>query len=137
MIRLALRRGQRSALISATLALAALLSTGTPAYAGVQYRLEQTQFAPLAAPLAVGARVKIARIPLSDGKTGTLELERFEVYAPDAVIQAVGDEGKTTRVELPAIAFFRGGVTGESDSSAFVSVQGEAIQGFVTMRERK
>ncbi|MCM2270857.1 MAG: hypothetical protein NDJ75_12200, partial [Thermoanaerobaculia bacterium] len=53
-----------------------------------------------------------------DGATSTLELERFEVWRADAVVEV---DGK--RVAAPKTAYFRGSVLGHPGSSALLAVR--------------
>jgi len=53
-----------------------------------------------------------------DGATSTLELERFEVWRPDAVVLV---DGK--RVAVPRALYFRGSVAGYPGSSVLLSVR--------------
>ncbi len=51
-----------------------------------------------------------------------LEVERFEPFAPDAILLIVDPDGMTRGLEYPRDAYFRGRVSGEPASRAFVSV---------------
>ncbi|HVT58966.1 MAG TPA: M12 family metallo-peptidase [Thermoanaerobaculia bacterium] len=66
-----------------------------------------------------GGRVNLTGLLLEgEADTSTLELQRFEVWRPDAVVM-IGDQ----RVPPPNTLYFRGSVTGHPGSSALLSVR--------------
>jgi len=88
----------------------------------------------LRAPVASGARIRVDDVPLVAGMPASLELERFEVFTPDAVIVVHGHDGE--RVEAPPRErFFRGYVAGDETSHVFLAV-GEDVKGFVVTEGR-
>lgn len=80
-------------------------------------------------------RVRVEDVMLPSG-AASLELEEFDVYAPGAVIEAVGVEGSVRRLERPAVRYFRGGVDDDPDSLVFIAV-GIETGGFIVARDRK
>lgn len=73
-----------------------------------------------------GLKVKGLKLHGQDVRA-TLDLERFEVWRPDAVIEVDGQ-----RVAIPATTYFRGTVDGEQDSVAVISVRDSGeVQGVV------
>jgi len=108
-----------------------------PLAAGIQSRNVETDFAPLSGPLARGAKIALRDIAVGD-RVQTLELERFEVWAPNARIDVVGEGGETTRLAPPDIQYFRGTVAGEPDSLVFLSNGREqGVSGFILANERR
>ncbi len=85
---------------------------------------------PLRGPLA------LADVPLAAGERVTLELERFAVFAPDAVVEVHGESG-VTRLSPPDSAYFRGRVSGRPGSTALVSaLENGEVRGLVLDGER-
>ncbi|HEX7153254.1 MAG TPA: M12 family metallo-peptidase [Thermoanaerobaculia bacterium] len=107
--------------------------------AAMENRVEQSAFAALNAPVAKGAKLRLSNIPFADANTPqALELESFEVWAPDAEIEVFGENGKVTRVAPPAVRYFRGGVAGDADSYAFVSIDERGrVGGLVVTQDRR
>ena len=91
------------------------------------------RLATVAAAAAVGQRLRVLGIEVpSTSETLALDVERFEVFAPDAEIVVHGESGVRRR-RVPATVFFRGGVAGEPESRSFLAVLPNGrIQGIVT-----
>jgi hypothetical protein len=83
----------------------------------------------LSGPVRAGEHVVVPRMTLDDGTTVSLDLEAFEVFAPDAAIIAFTDKGPR-RLSPPTDRYFRGTVIGDLDS-AVVLVAGAKLRGFV------
>ena len=115
----------------------AVLLTAPAAQASTQYRVEGKDFSALERPLAANARLKLSRIPLIDGEPATLELERFDVMAPNAEAFVYDAEGKRTAFKLTPMRFFRGRIAGVPDSLVFLSITDDTIEGLVMSGERK
>jgi hypothetical protein len=127
------RRRTARALIAASLFISAF-----SLQASVQHRVEQGTLAPLSAPTMVGGRMKIANVPLVDGKPETLELERFEVWAPGADIKVFGANGEVVEsLQPPATQYFRGSVAGMPDSIVFLAKTGPVVEGLIYAQEKK
>src|SRR6185436_14898996 len=127
----------KNPLIRSLCLLTLLACIASTAEAGIQSRHAQEDFAPLAGPLARGARVALHDIAVGD-RVQTLELERFEVWALDAVIEVAGEGGTKTRLAPPDIQYFRGIVAGQPDSMVFLSSGREqGISGFILANERR
>lgn len=72
--------------------------------------------------LGLGARLHLEGLTLEPAAPPAgLDLERFEVFAPDARIVVHGRDGDEER-PAPASAYFRGRVIGEPDSMALLAV---------------
>lgn len=68
---------------------------------------------------------------VSLGEAGvTLHLERFEVYAPEALL-VTGGVGGDPVLDRPEVALFRGDIRGESGGSVFVSVSPYGVYGLI------
>jgi hypothetical protein len=82
--------------------------------------------------LRLGARLQLEGVTLEPGGTPEgLDLERFEVFAPDARVVFHGEDGDDER-PAPASVFFRGRVIGEPDSVALLSVHEDGqVRGIV------
>ncbi len=83
----------------------------------------------------VGERVHLDDVMLPSGEAA-LDLEEFDVYAPGAVIEALGEGGVAVRLERPAVRYFRGRVDGDVDSMVFLAV-GRQTGGFIVAKDRK
>jgi len=115
---------------------AACLLTGAMNGA-VPTELDGAPFRALSAPLAVGARVQIAGIPIDD-RSEILELERFEVFAGDADIKVLGaNDAVLERPAPPSVQYFRGTIAGEEDSLVFLSVAASRIEGIIFKGDRR
>jgi hypothetical protein len=123
------------------LALAAsllFLALALPSEAAMQHRMAADALAPLSAPMKIGARVKIDRVPLADGEESVLELERFQVWADHAEIQVFGEGQEVVeRLAPPAAQYFRGRVAGQPDSLVFMSTTGRRVDGMIWVGDRK
>lgn len=113
------------------------VSVAAGASAGIESRSALREFAPLAAARAAGDRVRIERIPVGES-VETLNLERFEVWAPDAEIVVEGEGGVRQRLPRPKTQFFRGSVEGDPESTVFLSVEEDSsMQGMILANERR
>src|SRR5689334_13446065 len=73
------------------------------------------------APVA-GKRVRLEGIrKAGTGETAAFELERFDVFTPDAKVTVHGPHGDEV-LPPPANAYFRGTVAGRADSRVFLAV---------------
>jgi hypothetical protein len=72
-----------------------------------------------------------------EARNAALALERFEVFTPDARVLVQGAQGKRF-VRPPSRAYFRGGVEGEPDSFAFLSVgENDEVRGIIVSDGRE
>ena len=95
--------------------------------------VESRDFALMAARLAVGARLRLENVQVAEtGEARALVLERFEVFADDAVITIHGDAGDRV-LPAPANAYFRGTVDGSPGSRVFLArLEDGRFQGLVS-----
>ena len=108
-----------------------------PASAAVPATFDGESFRALSAPLAMGAKVTVAGVPIDD-RSEALELERFEVFAADADIKVLGaDDAVLEKLAPPAIRYFRGRIAGEEDSLVFVAVAASRIDGVIFKGDRR
>jgi hypothetical protein len=97
----------------------------------MQARVEANDFHALRAPVKAGAKVRLHNVPLGD-QTRTLELERFDVWAPGAEIVVQSGDGSTSRIQPPAMNYFRGTVGGDPATMVFVAARPDgAVDGMV------
>ncbi|HYC92972.1 MAG TPA: M12 family metallo-peptidase [Thermoanaerobaculia bacterium] len=112
-------------------ALALTLLSSTVALAGMQARVEANDFRALRAPVRTGAKVRLHNVPLGASQR-TLELERFDVWAPGAEIVVQNGDGSTSRIQPPAMNYFRGTVGGDPATMVFVAARADgAVDGMV------
>ena len=123
--------------VSRLLVLALPLAFAVSAHAGMQSRIEGKAFGVLERPLAAKAKVKLERIPLADGELATLELERFDLLAPDARVVVYDGEGKGKVVKPVPMKHFRGSIAGDKNSLVYLSTREDNIEGFVFTTDRK
>jgi hypothetical protein len=99
-----------------------LLAASMPASAAVPVvKSRNLARAAAVAPVA-GKRVRLEGIrKAGTGETTAFELERFEVFTPDAKITVHGPHGDEV-LPPPANAYFRGTVAGRADSRVFLTV---------------
>ena len=103
----------------------------------MESRIGARTFDVLRRPIAAGARVRIERVNVGDTVV-TLDLERFEVWAPDAEILVEHGGGRRERIAPPPVQYFRGTIDGEPDSMVFVAIRSDgAVEGMVLAHERR
>jgi hypothetical protein len=85
--------------------------------------------AELSGPWQAGQRVVVPRLVLDDGNVVSLDLEAFEVFAPDAQILDYAADG-VHRLPPPPDRYFRGTVVGDPDSVVMLA-SGETLRGLV------
>src|SRR5437660_7282565 len=88
------RSAIRRFVVVLTLCIATHLSV-VGATASALQRIDDASLVPLGRPLARGARVIVPNIPLVDGEPKSLQLEEFDVWAPNAEIVLFDAQGKT------------------------------------------
>ncbi|HEV8632165.1 MAG TPA: M12 family metallo-peptidase [Thermoanaerobaculia bacterium] len=81
----------------------------------------------------VGDHLRVTDIEVpATSETLAFDVERFEVFAPDAEIVVHGAHG-ATRMKPPANTYFRGAVAGEDGSRVFLEVHPDGVtRGIVT-----
>ena len=99
------------------------------AYAQPSVALTPDVATAVAGPVLAGEHVVVPTLALDDGSTVSLDLEAFEVFAPDADLVEYTDRGPR-RLEPPADRYFRGTVIGDPDS-VVVLISGAKLRGFV------
>jgi hypothetical protein len=92
----------------------------------VRVRARDAALGRVARGVPAGGRLRVEGLRL--GRTSaTLDLERFEVWAPDAVVLVDG-----TRRAAPQTAYFRGTVDGDAESVVLLAVRpGDVVAGLV------
>jgi hypothetical protein len=79
-------------------------------------------------------------VPLSDGSTVDLRMQRVDPYAAGAriVVMEAAADGRTVErnLELPAISAWRGSVAGAADSVAFLARSAAGLHGYVQFQGR-
>ncbi|MBV8520376.1 MAG: hypothetical protein JO197_23495 [Acidobacteria bacterium] len=110
----------------------------TRADAGIQSRADGDVISPLLRPMATGTRVQLRHIPVGDALDASLDLERFEVWAPNAELVVEHDGGQRTHIAPPPVQYFRGTVSGDPESMVFLAVRSDgATEGLVISKERR
>lgn len=128
---------RRSAIRLSVVSLVLAAFAASDVNASVQYKIDHAAFAPLSAPVAKGAKVKIGNIPV-DGEMESLDLEPFQVFAADAKIQVMGENDEVLQtLPPPAVRFYRGTISGNADSLAFLSVSSSRIEGVIFKGDRR
>lgn len=120
-----------------SIVLLSVFATAAVASAGVQSRVDADSFRALRGPMAPGAKVRLERLVVGD-TVQTLELERFEVWAPNAEIVVDHGDGRREKIAPPPVQYFRGTLAGEPESMIFVAVRNDgAVDGFVFENDRR
>jgi hypothetical protein len=83
--------------------------------------VDSRDFAGAAKTAAVGSRLRLENVAVSDADPAALVLERFEVFAQGATVTLHGAQGDRV-VPAPANAYFRGVIDGKPESHAFLAV---------------
>ena len=107
----------------------------TPLFASRVYSADQMKRKLRDVPQSVSIQV-----PLLNGDPSTLELERFEVWAPDGKIVIHEEGGVVRELPPPARFYYKGHVAGHDDSSVFISMDANDrsdIEGIVLIGEKK
>ena len=115
---------QRMTLACVTLVtlMAAAAPAGAAASGGAQLPVvDSRDFAGAAKTAAVGSRLRLENVAVSDAEPAALVLERFEVFAKGATVTLHGVGGDRV-VPAPANAYFRGVIDGKPESRAFLAV---------------
>jgi hypothetical protein len=103
----------------------------------MQSRVREESIRALSGPVKAGARVQLRQVPVGD-RSETLDLERFEVWAPNAQIVVDNGDGTKTTIDPPAMQYFRGAVAGDSDSMVFLAVRSDgATDGLVIANDKR
>jgi hypothetical protein len=117
-------RSRLIVLLAAFLALSAGSSLAGPGLV----RVRAHDLASIRREIPVGAR-KEATLPLVNGNSTLVQLERFEVFAPDAKIIQHTPSGDVF-FPIPTTRFYRGQVVGDKESMVFLAV-GDNVNGLV------
>lgn len=91
------------------------------------------EVASAARSLRLGDRLRVESLELDREQVG-LDLERFEVFAPDGELVVHGDDGEERRPFRDHV-YFRGGVIGEPGSLAVLSVPEDGLVRGIVRRE--
>ncbi len=108
-----------------------------PLAAATVSKLNDDVLAPLRAS-SVTKRILLSNVPLYEHGTAKIDLEEFEVWAPNGKV--VVHDGKSVQyLDPPPMRFFRGMVNGDPESFAYFSVDGRSggIYGLVATRDGK
>lgn len=117
----------------------AITSTSFPAYADhPPVTPDSYSNAIMAFPLSVADypavagqdHLEIPSVQLHSNLLVDLQLERFEVLAPDAVLEVVTPEG-TLPLEAPDVRLFRGTVADDPNTKCFLSISSTSVQGWI------
>ena len=121
-------RSSARAMTLSSAAAALLLVAGSAAAGGGAPLGEEVALA-LSGPVRTGEHVVVPRLALDNGKTISLDLEAFEVFARDAAVIIFTDKGPQ-RVLPPSGRYFRGSVVGDLDSLV-VLAGGPTVRGLI------
>ncbi|MFZ1387449.1 MAG: M12 family metallo-peptidase [Thiolinea sp.] len=88
-----------------------------PLSAAEQLSFKDTNFA---AAMYQAKQAQVAAVPLEANRTAELELEQFEVFAPNASIIVKSSTGTQT-LPLPQTSYFKGKVAYQDNSAAFMA----------------
>ncbi len=95
--------------------------------------LDTLDVADLAARVTQGETLRIDSLTLGTDRVEALELERFEMFAPDAQIVVHRSTTETTSMPTPRNLYFRGRIVGEPDSTVtLTALQRGGVRGLLT-----
>jgi len=80
---------------------------------------------------AADGELRLAQVPLSRGLKVDLDLQEFNVLAPDAVMSVTTAQGEMP-LPRPTVRLFRGHVAGEEKSFAYLSIGDNSVVGSIT-----
>jgi hypothetical protein len=137
------RRITCAAVLCAALALSSAAAGAPPAGPSASRATEALadawsarELAAAALDVPAGGRLFVSGVELAPGAPPeALELERFEVFTPDAVLLVHGAEGEEARPVMRGQAWFRGRVAGDPASLAVLSVRPSGEVRGVVQRE--
>lgn len=81
-------------------------------------------------------RFVVRDFAMPDGTYVNLELERFEIFAPDARI-VIADENGDHPMERPDVVLLRGTIAGEESSRVYLGLSPHGTNGFLLRGDRK
>jgi hypothetical protein len=126
---------RRTALGVALGMVCASAATAAPVARQAHFSLSRQAVAQRARQVPAGARFRMVGVPL-EARTVALNLERFEVFTPNARVLVQGPAGQKV-VAPPRRAYFRGEVADDPGSFAFLAVgEDNETRGLVMSRER-
>ncbi|HSP16270.1 MAG TPA: M12 family metallo-peptidase [Thermoanaerobaculia bacterium] len=125
----------RRALSVAAMLLATAAITSS-AFAATVTKLNDDALAPLRASV-VSKKIRLDKLPLYDAKRSLIDLEEFQVWAPEGKVFIHDGKGNLEKVDPPAMRYFRGQVNGDPESFAYFSVELRTgkITGMVATRD--
>jgi len=124
--------------VRAAFAAAAVAAFSFAAEAASVDHIRSTGVAARLRSAAPGAKVIITGVPAGGEALSSIELERTEVWAPDAKIVVHKADGTTETLGRPNIRTFKGRVVGDPDSLVAVSLEEDGtVNGLVSASDRQ
>ena len=107
-------------------------------FGAVVTKLSDDAFTPLR-NAGAARKIVLDRLPIYDDKRSTIELEEFQLWAPDAKVIIHGDHGVVLqKLDPPPMRFFRGSVNGDPGSFAYFSIDAKGeVYGMVVTKDRR
>ncbi len=106
-----------------------LVAMAVPAAQAASPRVESSLRERLVNQGSSAARVQTGKVVLERGREVAFDLERFEVWAPDARITEFSAEGPR-QIPVPTDKYYRGSISGEPGSLVFLAA-GRTVRGLV------
>jgi hypothetical protein len=78
--------------------------------------------------------LRLSNLPLSSNVTVGLDLQEFSVLAPDAIVTVTTEHG-VEPAPAPTVRLYRGHVSGEPNSQAFLAISDKGVIGSITRAE--
>jgi hypothetical protein len=106
------------------------------AFGATETKLSDDALAPLRGSL-VAKKMRLEKLPLYDSRRSVIDLEEFQVWAPDGKVLIHDGRGGVKTLVPPAMRFFRGRVNGDPESFAYFSMElgTGKIDGLVATRD--
>jgi reprolysin (M12B) family zinc metalloprotease len=113
-----------------------VVAIASPALAATVTKLNDDVLAPLRTSV-VSKKIRLDKLPLYDAKRSVIELEEFQVWAPEGKVYIHDGKGNVEKVDPPAMRYFRGQVNGDPESFAYFSIElrTDRITGMVATRD--
>lgn len=98
------------------------LSISSSSFAATLTKVNDDVFAPLRT-VTPAKKVRLDKLPLYGSRSTPIDLEEFQVWAPDGKIFVHDGSGNVQKLDPPAMRFFRGQVNGDPESFAYFSIE--------------
>jgi hypothetical protein len=100
----------------------AALTSWSSLSAATLSKVDDDVLAPLRAA-TIAKKIRLEKLPLYGSRPTPIDLEEFQVWAPEGKVAIHDGHGNTTLIAPPPMRFFRGQVNGDPESFAYFSIE--------------